>query len=374
MHASRYPEIRVAFLKLGLGDTTEKCADWMKLCMPRLRESVDWTTATLPAINPFFEVYFFGGKHSNLSVEQHFSTYGNHTEDQQSEALKEALTVGAIRLQPEKDARRSGELRKKPLEVAEGEEPPDDTRLKKDSDTRTQLQMRGQQLVSHLQRSADRPALGEFRKQRELAWLMLRTRELKVLSGKAVDLRAKGRAKRVSDPYGEQRSIIRGEAVQVEQCVLVRGACVVADCPPVYCRNMRTWTALQTALRWMSQRWQKSRSLTSSHCQNVESRQQSRRQLAQRKRPNRSPPQRSVRRLRLALRLKAVNPRLGRLQCPEMLVVQAPMVAPQSIGVARGEGGSGQSIPEFSCVVGAQASAQQRAQGGTAGGRGGSCF
>ena len=59
--------------------------------MPRLRESVDWTVSTLPAINPFFEVFFFGGKTGNLNVEQQFSTFGNHIEDEDP-----AVTAGRL--------------------------------------------------------------------------------------------------------------------------------------------------------------------------------------------------------------------------------------------------------------------------------------
>ena len=214
LHVSVQAAIGLAFIKLGLGNTPAKIADWRKLCTPKLRPSVDWTTATLPGINPFFEVYFFGGKTGNHPVEQHFSTFGNHVEDEQSEALKEALSVGAIHLAAGKVARCAPALRKRLKKGGEGEDPPADQRLKNDSDTRAQLQMRGQQLVAHIKRDVP-AALENFRKDRELAWKMLQARELKVLSGNASEKRRRGRIRRVADPYGEQRMVIRGKAVQV---------------------------------------------------------------------------------------------------------------------------------------------------------------
>ena len=70
---------------------------WLDLCDPSKRALIDWTPTTLPTLGCFMEAFFFGGLKTNYPLEQNFSTFGAHVEDEQDALLKEATVNHHIR-------------------------------------------------------------------------------------------------------------------------------------------------------------------------------------------------------------------------------------------------------------------------------------
>lgn len=221
-------QIRATLAADGLFDSAAKRKDWAKLCSCEERIDLDWTRSTLPALAPWFESRFFGGSKSNYALESGFSVYGQHVAAEQSSELKEAIVNLTNRRQPEREARKSKDMRTaKVSEKAQKryEQERDDRAaqgltedLSRDSVSRKQLISRGQTLLARMEAAEERcaptcPEIGrtatDFRKRRNREWELLFKREAKAQEGEMRSKRQKGRAQLTQDAYGRVRGLLR---------------------------------------------------------------------------------------------------------------------------------------------------------------------
>ena len=169
--------------------------DLRRLCAtdaPRQRNGF-WRS--LDTLGHFFGAYIFGGLKDNFPLESIFATYGNHIEEEQSDALKEALVMHTLALAPERDMRRDASMRvTKKSDVAraryeqqraEREAAGKSEDLARSDDNRAQLVMHAQQLVHRIAAAADVVACDELGRtaaqygaNRAAAWQLLVKRQL----------------------------------------------------------------------------------------------------------------------------------------------------------------------------------------------------
>jgi len=203
--------------------------EWKLLCDPTKRDrvKVDWTRATLPKIHvaPFLETRLGGGMSTNYKLEQNFSTFGAHVEDEQSAVFKEAITCHALALEPEHAERCVPDMRvpKKSKKAQEKYEKEKAARaaegkmeeLPHPDESRGQLVKRCKQLLGRIAQAREiidtvRPELrvgsvSEFQRRRDEQWELLYKREAKAMEGVMREKRTKGTHHRTTDPFGQVR-------------------------------------------------------------------------------------------------------------------------------------------------------------------------
>ena len=217
-----------ALVKEGLFNSEPRRAEWVKLCaLPPARSKIDWTRKTLPELAPWFESRFFGAHRDNYPLEKHFSTYGQHIEEQQSADLKEAIVRTSLMLQAFREERCSEEMRVPKVSKAAQEKYLEDKQsrmaegkseqLVRDAVNRKQLRARARTLLERMKAvkqekeitacaEIDKSA-GKFASDRKVEWEKLYKREAKALEGELRTKRAKGRAKETQDPYARARKV-----------------------------------------------------------------------------------------------------------------------------------------------------------------------
>ena len=85
--------------------------DWRRLCAADAPRQSSGFWRSLDGLGRFFDAYLFGGLKDNYPLESIFSTFGEHIEDEQSAALKEALVIHTLALAPERERRKDGSMR-----------------------------------------------------------------------------------------------------------------------------------------------------------------------------------------------------------------------------------------------------------------------
>ena len=218
--ASDKLRIKLCFVKLGLADSAEKRASWIKLCGANgSRADLRWTREDLPGLAPFFEAYFFGGSTGNRLLESLFSVYGHHIQDQMGATLKEAAVRQNLALRAEKAERRDPALRQRELPEAELAARGMNAELPRADDSIPQLQMRGLQLAARME-ALSKEQLAEasaFRKRRETAWEKSVLREAKAYDAEAVAKRQAGRAVPTQNAFALERAREKEEAKKARE-------------------------------------------------------------------------------------------------------------------------------------------------------------
>ena len=218
--ASDKLRIQICFDKLGLADSAEKRASWIKLCgADGSRVELQWTRADLPGLAPFFEAYFFGGSTGNRLLEALFSVYGHHIQDQMGATLKEAAVRSNLALRAEKAARRDAALRQRELSAAALASRGGDAELPRADDSIPQLQLRGLQLAARME-GASKEKMAEaraFRLRRETAWDLAVLREAKAFEAEAVAKRQAGRAVLPQNAFAQERAREKDEAKKARE-------------------------------------------------------------------------------------------------------------------------------------------------------------
>ena len=218
--ASEKLRIKLCFSKLGLADSAEKRASWLKLCgVDGSRAELQWTRADLPGLAPFFEAYFFGGSTGNRLLEALFSVYGHHIQDQMGATLKEAAVRQNLALRAEKAARRDAALRQRPLPPAELAARGGDAELPRADDSIPQLQLRGLQLAARMEGASkeNTAAARAFRLKREKAWELYVLREAKAYDVEALAKRQAGRAELSQNAFAQERAREKEEAKKARE-------------------------------------------------------------------------------------------------------------------------------------------------------------
>ena len=160
------------WVREGLGNTEEKMRDWKKIRnvakTRSKRREWSFTKAELPAIFDWFASRLLGGMHSNLPLEQNFSSFGNVTgggaghsdcllmgggaETNQGAELKEHIMMYKARLRELQYERCDESMRSRPAPqhlVDDGI-----TGLRKANQSKKQLEMVGQQVSKIFQQYA----------------------------------------------------------------------------------------------------------------------------------------------------------------------------------------------------------------------------
>ena len=154
--------------------------------------------------------------------------YGQHVEEEQSSELKEAIVNLSNQRQPEREARKSAEMRTPKVlaqaqlnyeaaassRAAEGSSED----LSHDSQSRKQLVSRAQTLLARMMAAEERqqpecPEIGRdataFRVRRNTEWELLFKREAKALEGEMRTKRKQGRTQLITNPYGHVRGLMK---------------------------------------------------------------------------------------------------------------------------------------------------------------------
>jgi hypothetical protein len=178
-----------------------------------------------PIFGPFFEAFFFGGLKTNYKLEQNFSVFGAHIQDEQSASLKEAIVFHNLQLQKEREARRSESFRVPKKSTAAQQQYAIDRaarqaqgqseELPSSDDNRLQLVTRANQLLERMHNTAHRLQSAKhvidikFQERRNKNWKMLYEREAAALEGIMRVKRRSGKHRMSTDPFGAVRERMR---------------------------------------------------------------------------------------------------------------------------------------------------------------------